>query len=189
MVIMRWFSRKGNAVHFLLNKYFSLYHFEIIYMRNVTETIHLCKERILHANKAVHANNALLVKLNIPTVDNIMDVLICNLCFLLLINAFFANMGGHKYYYDHLVHKYYHKINIFINNYVCNMFYIYVGRLLVIDVIVRPAVSVSVFLAIMCIPFGCLAPEDYYMILRSNIILVLRVSDEGYSRNTSSALI
>jgi hypothetical protein len=184
MVIIRWCSRKGNAVHFLLNKYFSLYHFEINYMmRNVTETIYLCKERILHAN------NAFLVKLNIPTVDNIMNVLICNLCFLLLINALIANMEGRKYNYDHLVHKYYHKINIFINNYVCNMFYIYVGRLLVIDVIVRPAVSVSVFLAIMCIPFGCLAPEDYYMILRSNIILVLRVSDEGYSRNTSSALI
>ena len=72
-----------------------------------------------------------------------MDVLICNLCFLLLIHTLFANMEGHKYNYDHLVHKYYHKINIFINNYVCNMFYTYVGRLLVIDVIVRPAVSVS----------------------------------------------
>jgi hypothetical protein len=32
MVIIRWISRKGNAVHFLLNKYFSLYHFEIIYL-------------------------------------------------------------------------------------------------------------------------------------------------------------
>ena len=77
-------------------------------MRHATKTLYLCTERLLHVN------NALLLTLNIPTVDKIMDVLICNFCFLLLINAFFADMGGHKYNYDHLVHKYYHQINVFI---------------------------------------------------------------------------